>query len=109
MKAADRERLARIHAMRCMACEIDGYGTQAGRTEAHHIVAQSYRKHQGGHLGTLPLCAWHHRGEPFTDWSKSRMELVYGPSLADSKRQFIARYGMERDLLAKINQRLEVA
>jgi hypothetical protein len=37
------------------------------------------------------------------------MTFVYGPSLADSKRQFIARYGMERDLLAKINQRLEVA
>ena len=109
MNAADRKRLDLIHGMRCVACEIDGYGTQAGRTEAHHIVDKGYRRLSGDHQATIPLCSHHHRGEPFTDWSKARMALVYGPSLAYSKREFVKRYGSERELLAKVDQRLQVS
>ena len=71
--------------------------------EVHHIVDKGYRQHSGGHIATLPLCKWHHRGEPFIDCSVTEMAANHGPSLGVSKRAFILWYGTERELLAKVN------
>lgn len=100
---ADQARLDAIHRLPCIACQIFG-SVFCGRVEAHHIVDGGYRKHSGGHQATLPLGKWHHRGEPLTHaLTVKEMTRLFGPSLAKSKREFIRRFGTERELLAKVN------
>lgn len=112
---AEQARLDAIHAMPCIACEIEAdisrqrgeiVQAQPSRTEAHHIVDKGTREHSGGHMATLPLCGWHHRGEPVYPLGKREMCQLHGPSFAESKKSFRANYGSERDLLAVIDQRL---
>lgn len=73
--------------------------------EIHHIVDKGYRKHSGGHDATLPLCAWHHRGE-YGDATIHAVQ-TYGPSLALNKREFIRVFGTERQLLETVNAMIE--
>jgi hypothetical protein len=103
---AEQDRLDAIHAMPCCAC-VQQMMPQPLRTEAHHIVDKGYRKHSGGHMATLPLCGWHHRGEPAQGLYVSDMRLSYGPSLALHKREFVSMYGSERELLEQTNEELE--
>jgi hypothetical protein len=79
---------------------------QPSKTEIHHIVDRGYRSHSGGHMSTLPLCSWHHRGELLYPQTSREMLMLYGPSLARSKRAFVAQFGSERTLLAVIDARL---
>jgi len=105
---ADQARLDVIHRMTCIACQIFGRGLYCGPVEAHHIVDGGYRKHSGGHQSTLPLGRWHHRGQPLTTaWTVKEMTATFGPSLAISKRDFVLRFGAERDLLAKVNSSIK--
>jgi hypothetical protein len=106
MTKVDQKRLDIIHRLPCLACVQEGE-IQPNRTEAHHIVDNGYRAHSGGHQATIPLCGWHHRGEPKMPQSKTEMGFIYGPSLATSKRFFVLRYGTERELLAHVNAMLE--
>lgn len=103
-----RNRLSLLHDLPCIACTLERC-TQPLRTEAHHIVSQSYRKHSGGDAATIPLCSWHHRGELLYPLSSREMTELYGPSFARQKRAFIANYGTERELLALTNKQLERA
>lgn len=101
MTKADKRRMDILHRMPCMACVQEGVNLVP--VEAHHLVDKGYRKHSGGHQATIPLCFWHHRGELRIGVGNFDMELVYGPSLAINKRKFVARYGTERELLARVN------
>lgn len=76
MTKADQKRLDIIHRLPCLACVQSG-GGQPNRTEAHHIVDRGYRRLSGGHNSTIPLCSWHHRGEPMnTTWALSEMTAI---------------------------------
>lgn len=90
-----------VHALPCICCKIEG-ANQASRTEAHHIVDKGYRKHSGGDESRLPLCEWHHRGICLDTKTTSVMISEYGPSLALTKKSFVATYGTERELLARL-------
>lgn len=103
---AEQLRLDRIHAMPCGPCVKEKIA-QPSRTEAHHLTDKGTRKHSGGHDATIPMCGWHHRGERVEYMSSREMRLVYGPSLALHKREFIACYGTEREQLAEIDERLK--
>lgn len=85
----------------CIACSINGFW--AGPAESHHIVDKGYRKHSGGDEATLPLCAWHHRGEPWIDFPVSYMRERFGPSMALEAKTFAVEFGTQRELLAKVN------
>jgi len=85
-----------------MCCKVERID-QPFRTEGHHIVDKGYRKHSGGDDSRLPLCAWHHRGLCVDGKTSSEMLYDYGPSLALHKKQFVATYGTERELLARVN------
>jgi hypothetical protein len=102
---ADQVRLDWVHEQPCIACTLNRFVSQVTgmRVEAHHLVDKGYRKHSGGHQATIPLCAWHHRGEPHIDFSIKEMGYRYGPSIAVSKRMFVAQYGTDRELLEKVN------
>jgi hypothetical protein len=102
---AEQARLDAIHDMPCCACVIEGID-QPNPTEAQHLVDKGYRKHSGGHMATIPLCGWHHRAEPLMELTRREMGIIYGPSLASSKRAFVAMYGTERELLAITDEAL---
>lgn len=113
---AEQLRLDRIHAMPCIACEMEADWSKVRKevpleqplpTEAHHLVDKGTRKHSGGHDATIPLCRWHHRGEIIYPLSSREMRQLHGPSFALNKKVFIALYGSERDLLAVIDERLK--
>jgi hypothetical protein len=88
----------------CIACLMDG---QPGEpADMHHIVDKGYRRLSGGDKATIPLCPWHHRGLPPSGFSEASARESFGPSLALHKRGFVARYGTERELLARVDVRL---
>lgn len=66
--------------------------------EVHHITQGMKRL---GHDATLPLCPRHHRG--LFDGDTAHAMTVLGPSLAHSKRVFVATYGAELELLETVN------
>jgi len=80
---AEREWMARIADLGCVACRKDGESTPAS---VHHIVQGNRRL---GHLFTLPLCQPHHQGDGHRV-----------PSVHFAKRTFVQRYGSELELLA---------
>jgi hypothetical protein len=100
----DRARLAKIKSFGCLACAQDGRRWQS---DAHHVVSNGYRRLSGGHQNTISLCPWHHRGLLPDGYTTSRATAEFGPSLAVNKREFVNRYGTERQLLAKINAKLD--
>lgn len=96
------ERFRQLQDLGCIACLLDGYpGTPA---DVHHIVDKGYRSHSGGDDATIPLCPYHHRGEPGGWLTRANAELKAGPSLATDKRAFVLRYGTERYLLAYVDK-----
>lgn len=101
MTKSDRARLDLLHRMQCVVCG-------AWPAEAHHIVDNGYRRLSGGHQATIPLCPWHHRGDPLADVTVTATKELLGPSLALHKRQFVARFGTERQLLARVNEIIQV-
>lgn len=102
MTKADRTRLDIIHRLPCLACVQEGC-QQPSKTEAHHLVDKGTRKLSGGHQATLPICGWHHRGEPAWDSSVRGMKAYYGPSMFHHGKEFTERYGTQRQLLARTN------
>lgn len=103
---AQAARMAAIKRMQCKACCQESM-PQPFPTEVHHLVDKGTRKHSGGHDSTIPLCAWHHRGEITYPLTGREMKELHGPSFALHKRSFIAQYGTERELLAQTNADLE--
>ena len=96
---ADRRRFDALHELGCIACRVNGVVTIT-TVEIHHLVEGNKRL---GHSFTIPLCAWHHRGD-----AENAMEMLKGPSLARNKRAFAKEYGTERELLAAVNRLIHV-
>ena len=100
-KLPTKDELRRYRALQelgCIACRVNGV-TRGAIPEIHHLVEGNKRL---GNAYTIPLCTWHHRGEASSQWEKLK-----GPSLATSKREFVAEYGTERELLDAVNKILE--
>jgi len=72
----------------CLACATSGKYRLA---QVHHIVETN----RLGHAATIGLCPWHHMGQ----LGESGSVALFGPSLAENKRDFVALYGTERELL----------
>lgn len=106
---AEQKRLDAIHRMPCCACVKNLDFRIIYPTEAHHLVDKGYREHSGGHMATIPLCRWHHRGEPLENYGVREMTALCGPSMALDKRAFTEKYGTQRQLLDETNGLLEQA
>jgi hypothetical protein len=98
---AEEKRFQALHKIGCIACLKLHLGSVC---EIHHIVDRGTRKASGGHMATLPLCLWHHRGIPPTGISEAYWERIYGPSFALNKKAFIERFGNERTLLEEVDE-----
>jgi Recombination enhancement, RecA-dependent nuclease len=93
-----QRRLDGLQQIGCIACRLDGRMNVA--SDIHHLVEGNKRL---GDEFTIPLCPWHHRGV------KQVFEGFWvGPSLAESKRDFVQHYGSERQLLEHVNELLMV-
>lgn len=103
----EQARLDKLGVMQCICCTLLERW-QPNRTTIHHIVDKGYRSHSGGHMATIPLCEYHHQGYPKEGYQACDMEAKWGPSLELAKKRFIAKFGTERELLAKVNKMLGV-
>jgi hypothetical protein len=91
-----------MYEMGCIACWKDGCPNTAA--EIHHL-------NLGGHAGqkrrgdefTIPLCKWHHQAHRMNGFTSEWHYLHLGPSLAKHSREFREKYGLDDELLAKVN------
>lgn len=90
----------------CLACLIFT-GERRHGCDAHHLLSGGRRI---GHLATIGLCAWHHRGMIYEPNPRGfqRMRDALGPSLMDGSKPFRAAYGTDAELLALQKQVLGV-
>ena len=93
MTKADKQRFDAFRKVGCVACRKRGIKSQA---DVHHLLSGGRRR---GHQYTIPLCPWHHRGEPPDGMAATDALWVYGPSLARSSRRFRAEFGTDAVLL----------
>ncbi len=98
-----------IRNMECIACQIEGC-RQPMPTEEHHLNlgGKAGQKRRGEEF-SIPLCAWHHRGEPPKNMDAGEAAYYFGPSLARSSKLFRFTYGSDDHLLALTNLKLEAA
>jgi len=89
----EREWMDAISKIGCLACKkVDRFR----RAEVHHVVVGNRRL---GHMYTIPVCDWHHRGVMPDGLSQADCREALGPSFARDKEQFTQRYGDEMKLL----------
>ena len=99
-----QRRFDRLQRIGCVACLLEDIHSQC---DIHHIVDKGSRRHSGGDEATIGLCPYHHRGVLPDGMSRADAEMMYGPSLALSKRDFVSRFGSERALLLFVEHLLE--
>lgn len=104
MTVAERHRIDAFRHIGCIACRLRGIHSLY---HVHHIVDKGYSKHSGGHMATIPLCPWHHVGECPAALSEAYMVEIYGSSMKLHKKAFIAEFGTERELLARVDLMIE--
>ena len=84
----------------CLCCIAKGYphDPDGSAVEAHHLLSGGIRR---GHLHTVGLCAWHHRGRLIVSgWSHAQHRQFLGPSLAEGSVPFHAEFGDDDALMA---------
>lgn len=84
----------------CVCCAARGYDREPGGplAEAHHLLSGGIRR---GHLHTVGLCAWHHRGRLIvTGWTHVTHRRLLGPSLAEGSVPFHEAFGDDDALMA---------
>ena len=84
----------------CVCCAARGYDREPGGplAEAHHLLSGGIRR---GHLHTVGLCAWHHRGRLIvTGWTHATHRRLLGPSLAEGSVPFHEAFGDDNALMA---------
>lgn len=64
----------------------------------HHLTSGGIRR---GHRYGIALCVWHHRRQPFGQWTHRQMAAIYGPSLLDGSKAFHQSVGSDAVLLAR--------
>lgn len=78
----------------CLACLLQGYRREG--CDAHHLLSGGRRR---GHLFTIGLCEWHHRGVTQGLNGPMIWRMQYGPSLMDGSKLFRDAYGTDDELL----------
>ena len=90
----------------CVACyQVGLKGTR--HIEIHHLLSGNKRI---GHMATVSLCAWHHRGDTTNivvggfggatrSVTSAEATKWIGPSLANGSKPFRAEFGTDKELL----------
>lgn len=83
----------------CIACKIWGIPEKVECERDHMNRGGLAGMPRLGHLFTLGLCVWHHRGEPFPRMSIAECLKRYGPSQHHHKVAFLREFGSFKELL----------
>lgn len=98
--------MAAVKKYGCLCCLFMGYPHDEDRcvVEAHHLLSGGIRM---GHLFTVGLCLWHHRGRLIIQgWNHKTHRRELGPSLAEGSKTFEAAFGGNQWLLDRQRQLL---
>lgn len=104
MNRAESDRITAIKELGCIIARLRGHGWVY--PEAHHLLSGNKRI---GHMATIGLNPYSHRGVPFNGWTLAQCREWFGPSLADGSKPFHAEFGSDAELLAIQNKMLEAA
>jgi len=100
---SEKQRYQNLRRLGCICCRAKGHWFRD--IQIHHITEAGRRL---GNEYSIPLCPWHHQGYPvFGDADRGMSERWLGPSLAVSKKKFIAEFGTEKELLKKVDDELK--
>lgn len=91
MTKAEREHIAKVVELGCIACSE--FGIEGSPAEAHHIGNGTMGK-RAGNYEVIPLCPSHHRLGG------------HGVAVHAGRKAFESNYGAEKELLAKTLERL---
>ena len=95
---SDKERFLSLTLIGCIACRFHGKYRSA---EIHHLLSGNKRR---GHEYTIPLCRFHHQGDPDFGWTANEMAQRIGPSLARESKAFHIAFGSDDELLERVNE-----
>lgn len=98
---ADKRRFQLLQEIGCICCRACNIEREPA--DIHHIIDGGRRM---GHQYTLPLCPYHHRGQPKEGLTQKQMDKFLGPSLALNKRKFDEVFGGELTLLEYVDKML---
>lgn len=99
----ESERMDKLVRIGCCVCRQQ-HGAYV-ECEIQHLTSGGRRR---GHMFTIPLCAWHHRGVTTNGLTADYMTQIYGPSFAHSRAAFEAAFGYEEALLLQVNDWLGI-
>lgn len=98
---SEAARFAKLKALGCVACIVNGDRTEESLPpDIHHLLSGNKRI---GHEATVPLCRWHHAGLPYDGVPSAWFLENLGPSFHRHTRAFRERYGSDVALLALVN------
>lgn len=87
----------------CLACRLR-HPTLVTACEVHHLtVGGKHGQRRRGHMATIGLCPWHHRGVPNT-CGRQRLRQWLGPSYAHEPVTFRETFGDDAFLLQAQDQ-----
>lgn len=96
--AKEIRRFQRLSEMGCQACK-----KHTGAFVQGEICHHTDGGRRVGHGSVFTLCPYHHRGSITPGMTGDEMERAYGPSFAKGKKQFVATFGSERQLVLEAN------
>lgn len=104
----EAERLREIGELGCIACRLWGMTHHVDQCERDHLnVGGLAGMKRRGHMYTIGLCPWHHRGETFKGKNVEECRLELGPSEHHHKVEFLKVFGSFDELLETQNLMLE--
>ena len=98
---AEAARFRKLKALGCVACDIDKTEQDQCEPDIHHMLSGNRRI---GHHATVPLCYWHHKGEPYDGMPEAYLLATVGPSWHRHRRKFRAQYGGDLALIARVDE-----
>ena len=93
----------------CVCCRLRSrivHLSPHGYVDVHHLLKGNKRI---GHMHTIGLCVWHHRGHTLDGYNRIQMQALYGHSLAHGSKPFREQFGSDEDLLALQDEMLDPA
>jgi hypothetical protein len=100
---AEKDRMERLSRSGCVVCRLQHGSFVEG--EIQHLTSGGRRL---GHRYTICLCPYHHRAVPAGSVTPAEMRRIYGPSFAESRKDFEAAFGSEEFLLDECDKWLGV-
>lgn len=85
----------------CVCCIERGYShdPDGPMVEAHHLLSGGIRR---GHMHTVGLCPWHHRGRLTVEgWNHAMHRNQLGPALSEGSVPFARAFGSDDELMDK--------